>query len=164
MNLDDVHQNIHGNKARKRIGRGIGSGQGKTAGKGYKGHMSRSGYSRRPFFQGGSMPTFRRIPKRGFHNPFAAVVRSINVGDLGELFDAGAEITPELLQQKGILKGKMEELKILGDGELTKSLKVSAHRFSASAKVKIEKAGGTATVLPAKRTPKERVEQLSKST
>jgi large subunit ribosomal protein L15 len=163
MQLDDVHRGITKNRKRRRIGRGPGSGFGKTAGRGHKGHKSRSGYSRKPNFQGGAMPMFRRIPKRGFHNRFAVEVFAVNVGDLNNVFEDGAEVTPELLAQKGLAKGGYDELKILGDGELTKKLKVSAHRFSKSAEGKITAAGGSIEKLVAKRTPEERVESLKKS-
>ena len=103
---------------------------------------------------------FRRIPKRGFNNQFALNVFAVNVGDLNNVFEDGTEVTPELLAQKGLAKGVYDELKVLGDGELTKKLKVSAHRFSKSAVEKINAVGGTVDVLPARRTPEERVEAL----
>jgi large subunit ribosomal protein L15 len=160
MQLDDVHRGIKKNKKRRRIGRGPGSGFGKTAGRGHNGHKSRSGYSRKPNFQGGAMPMFRRIPKRGFNNKFALNVFAVNVGDLNVVFEDGDEITPELLAVKGLAKGVYDELKILGNGDLTKKLKVSAHRFSKSAEEKINGAGGTVDKLPARRTPDERVAAL----
>ncbi len=154
MNLQDVHRGITKNRRRKRVGRGIGSGNGKTAGRGYKGARSRSGYSRKPTFQGGAMPLVRRIPKRGFHNKFALTVAAVNVEDLENVFEANAEVTPETLKEAGLVKYRYDELKILGDGELTKKLKVSAHRFSKSAEEKIRNAGGEVIVLPG-RTPVE---------
>ena len=160
MQLDDVNRGIRKNKKRRRIGRGQGSGYGKTAGRGHKGHKSRSGYSRKPNFQGGAMPMFRRIPKRGFNNKFAVSVFAVNVGDLQNVFEDGAEITPALLAEKGLAKGVFDELKILGDGELTKKFKVAAHRFSKSAEEKITSAGGSVEKLVAKRTPEERVAAL----
>ena len=160
MQLDDVHRGIQKNKKRRRIGRGPGSGFGKTAARGHKGHKSRSGYSRKPNFQGGAMPMFRKIPKRGFNNKLALNIFAVNVGDLENTFEAGAEVTPELLAEKGLAKGVYDELKILGNGELTKKLKVSAHRFSKSAEEKINAAGGTVDRLPARRTPDERVAAL----
>ncbi len=160
MQLDDVHRGIQKNKKRRRIGRGQGSGYGKTAGRGHKGHKSRSGYSRKPNFQGGAMPMFRRIPKRGFNNKFALDVFAVNVGDLNNVFEDGTEVTPQLLAEKGLAKGVYDELKILGDGELTKKFTVSAHRFSKSAVEKINAAGGTIDKLPAKRAPAERVAAL----
>ncbi len=150
MNLNDVHRGITKFKRRKRIGRGPGSGTGKTAGRGHKGAKSRSGYSRKAVFQGGAMPLVRRVPKRGFHNKFALVVAAINVGDLETRYEAGEEVTPESLREKSILKSNYDVLKILGDGEITKKLSVSAHRFSATAREKIEKAGGSVTELAGK--------------
>ena len=152
MSLHEINQGVHKHKRPNRLGRGIGSGQGKTAGRGHKGQFGRSGWKGLSIFQGGASPLVRRVPKRGFTNSGALTVAEINVGDLEELFDAGTTITPESLQEAGILKRKFDVLKVLGDGELTKKLSVSAHRFSASAKVKIEQAGGTATILPG-RTP-----------
>lgn len=161
MNLNDVHRGITKFKNRKRIGRGVGSGDGKTAGRGHKGHKSRSGYSRKPTFQGGAMPMIRRIPKRGFTNRYASVVFGVNVCQLGEAFDDGAEVTLAMLSERNIAKGTFDEVKILGDGELTKKLTVVAHRFSKSAEEKITAAGGTVVKIPAKRTPKERVAALA---
>jgi large subunit ribosomal protein L15 len=144
MIISDVHQGIHTQKARKRIGRGIGSGHGKTSGRGHKGAGSRSGTKRHLGFEGGQMPLMRRIAKRGFNNnQFAAKIAEVNVAALSEAFDAGAEVTPELLVSKGLAKGRFDEIKILGNGELKKKLTVSAHRFSASAEQKILAAGGT---------------------
>jgi large subunit ribosomal protein L15 len=156
MNVHDVNRGIHKVKPKKRLGRGPGSGQGKTAGRGHKGQFSTPGYKALPIFEGGTMPLVRRIPKRGFTNIFAPVVASVNVGDLEQLFDAGTEVTPEVLRSKGLLKARYEELKILGDGELTKKLKVSAHRFSQSAKAKIEQAGGEAAIIPGKNPVKKK--------
>ncbi len=160
MNLNDVHRGIHKFKSRKRIGRGVGSGIGKTSGRGHKGHKSRSGYSRKPSF-GTTM--IRRIPKRGFNNKFAVDVFAVNVGRLGEIFDEGTQVTIELLSKKNVAKGTFDEVKVLGDGELKKKLTVAAHRFSKSAEEKIVAAGGTVVKLPPKRTPKERVAALAKS-
>jgi len=144
MILIDVQSGNEPRKARKRIGRGVGSGHGKTAGRGHKGFFSRSGSSRRRGFQGGQMPLFRRVAKRGFSNNFfAADVAVINIGELNDAFEAGAEISPELLAGKGLIPSKFDELKVLGDGELTKSFVINAHRFSASAEAKIAAAGGT---------------------
>ena len=148
MNLNDVHRGIHKNRPRKRIGRGIGSGQGKTAGRGHKGQNSRAGTSRLAIFQGGTMPIVRKIPKRGFNNRWAIRVAAVNVSALEHNYAAGEEVTPESLTAKNLTKGHFDELKLLGDGALTKKLKVSAHRFSETAKQKIEQAGGEAIVLP----------------
>lgn len=163
MNLNDVHRGIQKKRPRKRIGRGTGSGHGKTAGRGHKGHKSRSGYSRKPNFQGGAMPMFRRIPKRGFNNRWAKEVFAVNVGKLNEAFDDGSEVTLETMASKHVAKGTFDEVKILGDGELTKKLSVSAHRFSKSAEEKITAAGGTITKLVARRTPAERVAALKEA-
>jgi large subunit ribosomal protein L15 len=150
MNLNDIHRGIHKNKSRKRIGRGPGSGHGKTATRGHKGQGSRSGYSSSPIFEGGQMPLVRRIPKRGFHNRWADTVATVNLGALERHFQSGEDVTPEALRSKDIVKGRYDVLKVLGDGELTKNLKISAHKFSRSALEKIEKAGGQAVVLPGK--------------
>lgn len=150
MNLHEVNRGIKKHRRKKRLGRGPGSGQGKTAGRGHKGQFSNPGYKALSIFEGGTMPLVRRIPKRGFTNIFAPTVAGVNVGDLEQLFEAGEEVTPESLRAKGYLKARYDELKILGDGELSKKLKVSAHRFSRSAKAKIEQAGGEAVVLPGK--------------
>ena len=150
MRLHEVHQGIRKFKKKRRIGRGIGSGHGKTSGRGHKGAKSRAGYSRSPVFQGGAMPLVRRVPKRGFNNKFALVVATVNVADLERVFNAGEEVTPETLRDRSLAKSRYDILKILGDGELTKSLKVSAHRFSQSAREKIEQAGGEVITLPGK--------------
>lgn len=159
MSLHEVHQNIQKHKKSRRIGRGVGSGRGKTSGKGHKGQIARAGWKALPIFQGGGSPLVRRVPKRGFTNIFGATVAEVNIGDLEELFEAGASITPDALREKGLIKRRFDVLKVLGDGELTKKLTVSAHRFSASAKEKIEKAGGTATILPGRTTVAEKKRQ-----
>ncbi|TWT54435.1 50S ribosomal protein L15 [Rubripirellula amarantea] len=163
MQLNDVHRGIQKNRPRKRIGRGSGSGHGKTSGRGHNGHKSRSGYSRKPNFQGGTMPMFRRIPKRGFNNRWATEVFAINVGRLNDCFNDGDEVTIEALSKKNIAKGTFDEVKVLGEGEITKKLKVSVHRFSKSAEEKITAAGGSINKIVSKRTPDERVEALKKS-
>ncbi|HUT10665.1 MAG TPA: 50S ribosomal protein L15 [Thermoguttaceae bacterium] len=150
MNLNDVHRGIKKFKRSKRVGRGAGSGHGKTCGRGHKGQRSRAGYSVHPTFEGGQMPLVRRIPKRGFNNRWAATVAIVNVGDLEKQFDDGEEVSPESLKTKHLAKGRYDLLKVLGNGELTKKLTVSAHRFSRQATEKIEKAGGQAVVLPGK--------------
>ena len=156
MSLHEVHKGVHKNKKLKRYGRGIGSGRGKTSGKGHKGQIARAGYKALPIWQGGGSPLVRRVPKRGFTNIFGPEVAAVNVGDLDELFQAGDTVTPEVLQEKGAVKRRFDQIKVLGDGQLTKKLAVSAHKFSASAKEKIEKAGGTATVLPGRTTVAEK--------
>ena len=130
----------------KRIGRGHGSGNGKTAGKGHKGQNARSGGGVRPGFEGGQMPLARRIPKRGFNNIFAAKMAAVNVSSL-EIFKEGTEVDAELLLASGLVKNIDNGVKILGNGEITKNLTVKADAFSASAKEKIEKAGGKAEVM-----------------
>ncbi|MCH2183587.1 MAG: 50S ribosomal protein L15 [Mariniblastus sp.] len=151
MKIHDVHEGIQKFKRRKRLGRGTGSGTGKTSGRGHKGQRSRSGASQPIHFQGGAMPMFRRIPKRGFNNKFALTVGTVNVGDLEQHFEAGEEVTPDSLRAKDLAKYRYDVLKILGDGELSKKLKVSAHRFSSTAREKIEKAGGEIVELPGKK-------------
>lgn len=156
MMLNDVHKGIQKNKPRRRVGRGPGSGHGKTSSRGHNGQKSRSGWSRHPMFQGGAMPMVRRIPKRGFHNKWALTVAIVNVGDLESVFDAGEEVTPESLKEKGLVKQRYDVLKVLGNGQLTKKLNVSAHRFSKSAAELIEKAGGKTVVLPGKASVEEK--------
>lgn len=130
----------------KRIGRGHGSGNGKTAGKGHKGRNARSGGGVRPGFEGGQMPMTRRIPKRGFNNIFATKYSVVNVSDLDQFVD-GTVVDADLLKASGLIKKTNDGVKILGNGELTKNLTVKAAAFSASAKEKIEKAGGKAEVM-----------------
>jgi large subunit ribosomal protein L15 len=134
-------------KERTRVGRGTGSGLGKTAGRGQKGQKARStGNINKKHFQGGQTPIQRRLPKRGFNNPLADLVVNLNVGEL-EVFADGADVHINALRDKRLVRGRFDVLKILGDGELTKKLTVTAHRFSKSAVAKIEKAGGKAVVL-----------------
>ncbi len=151
MNLNDVHRTVQKHKKPKRVGRGTGSGHGKTSGRGHKGQGARAGWSRLPVFEGGQMPLVRRIPKRGFHNRFAVRVAIVNVGDLDHCFQSGDEVTPNALHAKDLCRGQFDVLKVLGNGEVTKPLKVSAHRFSRSALDKIRQAGGEAIVLPGKK-------------
>ena len=162
MILDDVHRGIQKNRKRKRIGRGPGSGHGKTAGRGHKGQGSRAGSSRKPTFQGGAMSLVRRIPKRGFNNRWGQTVVVVNVGEIDGAFEAGAEVTLEALAAKNLAKGRYDLVKVLGDGELTKKVKISAHRFSKSALEKIEKAGGEAITLPGKTPVAEKAKQSKK--
>jgi large subunit ribosomal protein L15 len=150
MNLHDVHQGITKHKKRKRVGRGPGSGHGKTSGRGHKGQGALAGWSAPPYFEGGASPLIRRIPKRGFHNQWGKTVHIINVGELEQSFNSGDEVNLETLKAKGIAKGRFDILKILGEGALTKKLKIHAHRFSATALEKIQQAGGEAVVLPGK--------------
>lgn len=131
-------------KAAWRKGRGTGSGNGKTAGKGHKGQNARSGGGVRPGFEGGQLPLYRKLPKRGFHNQFATVYATVNVGALNAKFEDGAVVDLEALVAKKIIRDSKDGLKVLGNGELTKKLTVKAASFSASAKEKIESAGGKA--------------------
>ena len=148
MKLNDINTGIHGNTKRLRVGRGPGSGRGRYAGRGNKGQGQLAGWSAAGIFEGGGMPLIRRIPKRGFHNAHARIVKAVNLAALEEAFAAGDDVTPATLKSAGVAKGIWHDLKILGGGSLTKALKVSAHAFSAQAKEKIVAAGGTVTVLP----------------
>jgi large subunit ribosomal protein L15 len=151
MNLADVNRGIHKHKKRKRVGRGPGSGHGKTSGRGHKGQGALAGWSAPAIFEGGASPLIRRIPKRGFNNAWAKDVFAINLGDLNDAYESGQEVTIASLREKHLARGRFDELKILGNGNLTKKLKISAHRFSESAKAKIEQAGGQAILLPGKK-------------
>ncbi len=142
--LHDLQPPVGARKRRKRIGRGPGSGTGKTAGRGMKGQRARN--TVRPAFEGGQNPIHRRVPKRGFVNIHRVEVHGINVGRL-ELLEAGTEVTPEFLHAKGLVPKKATIIKVLGDGELTKKLTIKLDRVSASARVKIEAAGGTIELI-----------------
>ena len=147
MKLHELRPSEGAFKTSKRLGRGTGSGLGKTSGKGHKGQNARSGGGVRPGFEGGQLPLFRRLPKRGFSNAmFKVEYATINVSDL-EKFEDGAVVTPELLKEMGILKKQLAGVKVLGNGNLTKKLTVKAHKFSASAVEKIEAIGGKAEVI-----------------
>ena len=143
MKLHDLSPAKGSRRSPKRVGRGPGSGQGKTAGKGHKGQKSRSGYSRRLGFEGGQMPLIRRVPKRGFTNIFRKEVAAVNLRDLAGF---EGEVTPELLEERGLVRRGLA-VKILGDGEVSSPLTVKAHRFSRSAREKIEAAGGSCEEL-----------------
>ena len=146
MNLNEL-QPAEGSKfSRKRVGRGFGSGTGKTSGKGHKGQNARSGGGVRPGFEGGQMPLYRRLPKRGFKNIFAKQYVTVNVEALEKLED-GTEVTAQVLKDNGIISKTLDGVKILGRGELTKKLTVKVAKFSESEKEKIEKAGGKAEVI-----------------
>jgi large subunit ribosomal protein L15 len=132
---------------KKRIGRGQGSGNGKTAGRGHKGQKSRSGYKFKRGFEGGQMPLHRRVPKRGFHNPFRVEYEVVNLDTLGARFDAGAIVTPELLLERGLMSGAHRLIKVLGRGDVGKALTVRAHKFSGKAAEKIAAAGGTVELV-----------------
>jgi len=147
MKLYNIEQPEGAVRSPKRVGRGTSSGTGKTSGKGHKGQNARSGGGVRPGFEGGQLPLFRRLPKRGFSNAkFKVEYATINVSDLDN-FEDGAVVTPELLKEMGIVKKQLAGIKVLGNGELTKKLTVKAHKFSKSAKEAIEKAGGNVEVI-----------------
>ncbi len=146
MRLDELKPAEGSKFEPRRVGRGIGSGTGKTSGKGHKGQNARSGGGVRPGFEGGQMPIYRRLPKRGFTNIFAKEYVAVNVSEL-ERFEDGTEVTAELLKESGVISKVLDGVKILGRGELTKKLTVKMAKFSESAKEKIEKAGGKAEVI-----------------
>jgi large subunit ribosomal protein L15 len=146
MKLDDLRPAAGSNKKRKRIGRGDGSGHGKTSGRGHKGQGARSGGNTKPGFEGGQMPLQRRLPKRGFHNPFRIEMAVVNLSQIDLLPEEG-EVTPETLAAHGYVSGKNRQVKVLGDGTLSKAVTIRAHRFSAAAKEKIEAAGGKAELI-----------------
>jgi len=147
MELHDLHPAPAANRQRKRVGRGPGSGTGKTAGRGHKGQKSRSGYSRRYGFEGGQMPLVRRIPKRGFTNIFRVEFQVVNFRDLERVFSEGDTVSPESLIEKGLVRGGKRPIKVLADGDLSKKLIVQAHKFSGTARAGIEKAGGSCEVV-----------------
>ena len=140
--LNDLQPAEGSAKSAWRKGRGPGSGNGKTAGKGHKGQNARSGGGVRPGFEGGQLPLYRKLPKRGFHNKFATTYAIVNVGSLS-VFENGSVVDMQALKEKGIVKKELDGIKVLGSGELTVALTVKADKFSAAAKEKIEKAGGT---------------------
>jgi large subunit ribosomal protein L15 len=146
MKLGELKPAAGSNKKRKRVGRGDGSGHGKTSTRGHKGQGARSGGNTKPGFEGGQMPLQRRLPKRGFRNPFRIEMSVVNLSQLEEL-PSGSEVTPETLMLHGYLSGKHQRVKILGDGSLSKALTIKAHGFSAKAKEKIEAAGGKAELI-----------------
>src|SRR5437660_8751623 len=142
MELSKLKPKKGARHAKKRVGRGPGSGHGKTAGRGEKGQKSRTGFSRMLGFEGGQMPLHRRLPKRGFTNIFKKEIAVVNVSDL-ERFENGATVDENALRKAGLVKGRNDGIKVLGDGKLSKKLNVVAHKFSASARKQIEAAGGT---------------------
>jgi len=146
MDLSDLKPAKGATHSSKRVGRGQGSGNGKTAGRGHKGAKSRSGFKRKRGFEGGQMPLHRRLPKRGFTNIFRSEYAVINLDQLEKLFDAGADVTPEVLHGQGLAQGT-QKIKVLGRGEVTKAFNVKAHKFSGAAAQKIQAAGGTAESL-----------------
>ncbi|MEG1494875.1 MAG: 50S ribosomal protein L15 [Bacilli bacterium] len=147
MKLHELKKNEGATFAKKRVGRGSGSGLGKTSGKGHKGQNARSGGGVNPIFEGGQLPLYRRLPKRGFSNhEFKITYAVINLDDLNQ-FDEGTVITPTLLKETGLVKNQLCGIKVLGDGELTKKVTIQASRFSSSALEKIEKIGSKAEVI-----------------
>lgn len=146
LKLNELRPAAGSKKVKKRIGRGTGSGNGSTAGMGNNGHKARSGSSNKAYFEGGQTPLTRRLPKRGFHSPFKVEFQIVNVGLL-ESLDSGKEITVEALFERGLIHKADVPVKILGNGDLTKTLNVKAHAFSKSAKDKIEKAKGKTEVI-----------------
>ena len=147
ISLNNVRPAKGSTHKKKRVGRGPGSGLGKTAGRGEKGQKSRSGYSRKIGFEGGQMPLHRRLPKRGFTNIFKKRWLEVSIAALEQNFKANEEVTPELLHERGVIKKAKHDVVVLGNGELSKALRISAHRFTKSAREKIEKSGGTAVEL-----------------
>jgi large subunit ribosomal protein L15 len=155
MDLSTVHNGCRRNKRKKRVGRGIGSGHGKTCGLGHKGQYASAGarmFSK--LFEGGQTPLFRRSPKRGFsHRSWDVPAVVINVGDIDAVEGVGSQITLDVLKEKGVIKGTAEHLRVLGNGEVRRALSIRAHHFSASAKEKIEKAGGKVEIIPPPKKP-----------
>src|SRR5687768_15002428 len=147
MDLSNLKPPRGAKHAKKRIGRGQGSGHGKTAGRGHKGAQSRSGFRFKRGFEGGQMPLHRRVPKRGFTNVFRVEYAVVNLDTLAEVFDAGSAVTPELLRERGIVRDSTAPIKILGRGEIDKQLTIRAHKFSEAAVKKIAAAGGATEVL-----------------
>ena len=147
MKLHELEKNIGAKQSKKRVGRGPGSGLGKTSGKGQKGQKARSGASINPVFEGGQLPLYRRLPKRGFTNAlFKTEYAVINVSDLNK-FDNGTVVTPALLKEKGIIKKQLKGIKVLGNGKLEKKLTIQAHKFSTSALEEIKESGSKAEVI-----------------
>lgn len=155
MKLSDLRPSRGATKNKKRKGRGIAAGQGKTAGRGTKGQRARAGGTKGPYFEGGQLPLVRRLPHvRGFHNRYRIPYAVVNLGALDKAFEANALVTPEVLLQRGLIDDT-QRVKVLGNGELSKALQVSAHAFSDSAKEKIAAAGGTANELAWSRPPRK---------
>jgi len=147
MSLNNLRPPRGAKHPKKRIGRGQGSGNGKTAGRGHKGAKSRSGYKWKRGFEGGQMPLHRRVPKRGFHNPFRVEYEVVNLDTLATRFEAGTVVTLDLLREHGLVTGGKHLVKILGRGEVGKALTVRAHKFSGKAAEKLAAAGGNAEVM-----------------
>jgi large subunit ribosomal protein L15 len=149
MSLNKLKPPKGAKHAKKRVGRGPGSGLGKTAGRGHKGAKSRSGFRRKRGFEGGQMPLHRRLPKRGFRNPFRVEYAVINLDTLADVFDDGSAVTPDVLRERGLVSSATMPVKVLGRGDMSKKLRVEAHKFSGSAVRKIVDAGGSADVVGA---------------
>ena len=147
MDLSNLRPPKGAKHSKKRVGRGQGSGTGVQAGRGHKGAKSRSGFTHKRGFEGGQMPLHRRVPKRGFHNPFRVEYAVVNLDTLAEVFDAGSSVTPELLRERGLVRQATALVKVLGRGDIAKKLTVHAHKFSGSAAEKIAAAGGSAEVI-----------------
>ncbi|MCC7009359.1 MAG: 50S ribosomal protein L15 [Acidobacteria bacterium] len=148
MSLNNLRPPKGAKHPRKRVGRGPGSGHGKTASRGAKGAKSRSGYRFKRGFEGGQTPLHRRLPKRGFTNPFRVEYHVVNLDTLEQIFESGASVTPEILRERGVVRDASGPIKVLGRGEIAKPLTVKAHKFSGSAAGKIAAAGGAAVVIP----------------
>jgi large subunit ribosomal protein L15 len=146
MSLNNLRPPKGAKHSKKRVGRGQGSGNGKTAGRGHKGAKSRSGFKHKRGFEGGQMPLHRRVPKRGFYNPFRKEFEIVNLDTLADRFEAGVDITPELMRERGLV-GRDAQIKVLARGDISKALTVRAHKFSGKAAEKIAAAGGKAEVL-----------------
>ena len=147
MDLSNLKPSQGSKHSKKRVGRGHGTGQGTQAGRGHKGAQSRSGYKFKRGFEGGQMPLHRRVPKRGFHNPFRVEYSVVNLDTLAERFKAGTVVTPELLREAGLVHGEKHQIKVLARGDIAKKLTIRAHKFSGKAAEKIAAAGGAAEVL-----------------
>src|SRR5439155_13646516 len=147
MDLSNLKPPKGAKHSKKRVGRGQGSGQGAQAGRGHKGAQSRSGYKRKRGFEGGQMPLKRRVPKRGFHNPFRIEYAVVNLDTLADRFETGTVVTPELLREKRLVPGSAERIKVLARGDIAKGLTIRAHKFSGKAAEKIAAAGGAAETL-----------------
>src|SRR3954464_1812983 len=159
IGLNNLHAAEGSTHKKKRLGRGPGSGLGKTAGRGNKGQKSRSGYSGKVGFEGGQMPLHRRLPKRGFNNIFKKEWIEVSLASLEQHFEANDEITPEVLHERGVIKKAKHDVVVLGTGELSKALRISAHRFTRSAREKIERAGGAANLIERAAAGAEATEQ-----
>jgi len=157
MSLNNLRPPRGAKRDRKRVGRGPGSGHGKTATRGSKGAKSRSGFRFKRGFEGGQMPLHRRVPKRGFHNPFRVEYAVVNLDTLAEVFETGSSVTPELLRERGLVRLAHAPVKVLGRGDISKQLTVHAHKFSGSAAKKIAAAGGAAELIESKRDKDERL-------